>query len=464
LQVLDAAGQPLMARRKKKSKPKSGSHGEKKPSSEPEFKLGDDGLPVLDEEGNPIRVVKPKKKSSSSHKAKKPEGGSAAAGGDSLPGSSSKGNGHKGGSGSGSKGNGSGSGSGSKGKSSSKSGDSAVQSGGSSKKGGAGGKSNQSPGGASKASAVGAAPKSKKRKHGSVDGAAAPKAAAASSTPSPKKKKKKKAEDVAPVLEFDDDDALYADAGMTRLCDGSVFFGVFPRGKGLQSGGGDVRGVGVVAVKMESDAAASCSDLAVDVAADMSTLGVEKTHIDASNCNELETSEVDLLNGPSRANAFSDNDAYCADENARASDKGSCAEDSADAATNEMRDGNVAAASEGGEANSAQSAVADQLAGEMEDGHNHNSADQNTVVSGDKSEPTSTPACHPSPRLLRPTRAPSSSHTSTAPSSKLNRLHADSPNTSQKPGPGQAEQDTLFIRSATAPPIECFNPVFHFQR
>jgi hypothetical protein len=455
-----------MARRKKKSKPKSGSHGEKKPSSEPEFKLGDDGLPVLDEEGNPIRVVKPKKKSSggSSHKAKKPEGGSAAAGGDSLPGSSSssKGSGHKGGSGSGSGSKGNGSGSGSKGKSSSKSGDSAVQSGGSSKKSGAGGKSNQSPGGASKAAA--AAPKSKKRKHGSVDGAAAPKAAAASSTPSPKKKKKKKAEDIAPVFEFDDDDALYADAGMTRLCDGSVFFGVFPRGKGLQSGGGDMRGVGVVSVKMESDAAASCSDLAVDVVSDMSTLGGEKTHMEASNCNELETSEVDLLDGPSRANAFSDNDAYCADENARASDRGSCAEDSADAATNEMRDGNVAAASEGDGANSAQSAVADQLAGEMEDGHNHKFAVQNTVESGDKSEPTSTPACHPSPRLLRPTRAPSSSHTSTAPSSKFNRLHADSPNTSQKPGPGQAEQDTVFIRSATAPPIECFNPVFHFQR
>jgi hypothetical protein len=43
-------------------------------------------------------------------------------------------------------------------------------------------------------------------------------------------------------------------------------------------------------------------------------------------------------------------------------------------------------------------------------------------------------------------------------------VHADSPNTSQKPGPGQAEQDTLFIRSATAPPIECFNPVFSLRK
>ena len=436
------------------------------------YQLGSDGLPVLDEEGNKILVVKPPKKKSSggsSHKAKKPEDGSAAAGGDSLPSVSSKGSGHKGGSSSGK-----GSGGSSKGKSGSKSGDSAVQSGGISKKGGgAVSKSNQSPGGTPKAAAVGTAPKSKKKKHvhGSVDGAAAPKTAAASSAPPSKKKKKKKAEDAAPVLEFSDDDALYTDAGMIQLCDGSVFFGVLPQEKGSRSGGGDVRGGGdvkgggdvrgveVASIKTESAIAAPRNDFAADVVADMSAHGGEKLHMEARNCNELEVCETALLDGPSRSNACLNNDAYGIDDHVHVSGGASSVEDSA----NEMRDGNVAAATEGGGAIVAQPAVADQLASEMEDGHNHNSEDQNTVLSGDKSEPSSTPACHPSPRLLRPTRAPSSSHTSTAaaPCSKFNRLHSDSPNTSQKPVP---EQDSVFIRSATAPPIECFNPVFHFQR
>lgn len=65
-------------------------------------------------------------------------------------------------------------------------------------------------------------------------------------------------------------------------------------------------------------------------------------------------------------------------------------------------------------------------------------------------------------RQLRPARVPASSPT--ASSFKTSRNNTDSLLQSHKVATPQVELDNVFIRSAVAPAMECFNPVFHFQR
>jgi hypothetical protein len=73
-------------------------------------------------------------------------------------------------------------------------------------------------------------------------------------------------------------------------------------------------------------------------------------------------------------------------------------------------------------------------------------------------------------RPLRPSRGHQSASSSALQSSRLHsnstsfKHHADSPTLSNKLAVPQAEVDNMFIRTATDPSNECFNPVFHFQR
>jgi hypothetical protein len=72
-------------------------------------------------------------------------------------------------------------------------------------------------------------------------------------------------------------------------------------------------------------------------------------------------------------------------------------------------------------------------------------------------------APHPPVRQLRQARVPASS-SPMASGVKSSRHNSDSLSSSCKAAAPQAEQDSVFIRSAVAPAIECFSPVFHFQR
>jgi hypothetical protein len=199
-----------MAPVKKKRRPDGSSNEQKKTSAEIEYKLGEDGLPVLDEEGNPVKIVKPKKKSSGSgsgsHKAKHREAGVPAAcdskNTDSCGASSTAGTaGQQGGS---KKKKSSGSASSTAG--------TAGQQGGSKKKNSSSSSSSSSkpaasPGTSTAKPAVSpSVPKSKKKKPSSSSAVRSTADAVVPSSPVSKKKKQKKAEDAAPV--FDDDDSL----------------------------------------------------------------------------------------------------------------------------------------------------------------------------------------------------------------------------------------------------------------
>ncbi len=506
-----------MAPQKKKRKPDSGSHEHKKPSVQPLYRLGEDGLPVLDEDGNPVRIVKSKKKKggasskSSRHGAevavdgaadKAPAGNSSS----SSSGNKTVDNAH--------------SSSSSKKKSSSSS--SSKKNNSSSSKGIAKSAASLS-GSASAKSPVASHSKSKKKKPSAAslvpDGDADSGALSSS-----KKKKKTRPEGHMPV--FDDDDALYSDAGVTYLPDGSVFFGVLSlcdeevargvvsrkpaKDAGVAQGSSsdgfeEISAETVMADKtfsMKDDPLNECGKEAHDDtcqhngnASGDSDDGRGLPSHGETGCSEVvaapsdaaasydETTRAAALNA---TDAAIDQDPYAADcfvsgRSEGADDKsfldGSAAGATADTVASGgagVPAGECAAADGNSQHGVRDSEVKSEAVGESAEQANADVAASDAKSSSSSSSSTAVAALSSASlvdvRHLRPSRslhpAPQTSSSGaryTSPYSAL-KSNADHVSAGNKPATPLVEVDNLFIRTAVAPSNECFNPVFHFQR
>ncbi len=283
---------------------------------------------------------------------------------------------------------------------------------------------------------------------------------------------------------------MYADAGLTQLRDGSIFFGLLPCALKVEQKVEDlktmvIRTAGEEIKRVTYGASVAAAEAASAAGRSAGEAEASPHVLDADN----------LATQPSTSARSRDDDSRDALERARPALAGlSCDDAAADTPAAAASGGQAALHAEGGDGSDSQpicdSCIADadlstsaDVADSAEttaakgDGSDMSvlpqpvavKAEQETGVHGGEATSSSSAAAAaaasllPARQLRLPRVLPSSS-SPTASGFKSSRYNGESSASSLKAAATQAEQDNLFIRSATAPPIECFNPVFHFQR
>jgi len=298
---------------------------------------------------------------------------------------------------------------------------------------------------------------------------------------------------------------MYADAGLTHLRDGSIFFGLLPCALKVEQKVEDLKTMVIRTADEEikrvncvaSAAAAECASAAGTSAgeAESSSHVLHADHVASETGSSALGRDDDSRDARERARrplapaGHSSDDAAAdtpaADAGARhaavhaggggGSDSrpvgDSCFADADLSASAAVADSSETTAAEGGGSDINRTDFSNDLRTDVMNARRQPvavKAEQETGGHGCDASSSSSAAAAASSllpaRQLRLPRVLPSSSSPTASGFKSSRYTGDSATSSLKAAATQPEQDNLFIRSATAPPIECFNPVFHFQR
>ena len=291
---------------------------------------------------------------------------------------------------------------------------------------------------------------------------------------------------------------MYADAGLTHLRDGSIFFGLLPCAHKLEEQKVEDLKTMVIRTADASAAAAECASAAGTSAggAESSSHVLHADHVASETGSSALGREDDSRDdaherarrplapaGHSSDDAAADTPAADAGARQAAVHAGggggsdsrpvgdSCFADADLAASAAVADSSETTAAEGGGSDINRTDFSNDLRTDDMNARRQPvavKAEQETGGHGCDASSSSSAAAAASSllpaRQLRLPRVLPSSSSPTASGFKSSRYTGDSATSSLKAAATQPELDNLFIRSATAPPIECFNPVFHFQR